>query len=144
MKKLILLFIISFASVLACCNSEVVDAIFIDIRGNVSSSGEPVAGAIVLLVEGTDITSGLSLSSGSITNSSGDYTILKPKQGKYYVIAIDDVNNNFKYDSGTDKLGFYGVDTNQSPIPDLTPNRITVGTEDIEGINIIDFTALPL
>ena len=141
MKNSLLLLLFTSMITFSNCDSAVVDAIFIDVRGNVSSAGEPVAGAIVLLVEGTDITNGLSLSNGAISNSSGDYTILKPKKGKYYVIAIDDVNNNFKYDSGTDRLGFYGVDSDNL---DFSPNRITIGTEDIEGINIIDFTALPL
>ena len=140
MKNVLL--ILSFVSLITFsnCDSGLVDAIFIDIRGNVSSAGEPVAGAIVLLVEGTDITNGLSLSNGAISNSSGDYTILKPKKGKYYVIAIDD-DGDFVYESGTDKIGFYGVDTENF---DFSPNRITVGTEDIEGVNITDFTALPL
>ena len=140
MKNVLL--ILSFVSLITFsnCDSGLVDAIFIDIRGNVSSAGEPVAGAIVLLVEGTDISNGLSLSNGAISNSSGDYTILKPKKGKYYVIAIDD-DGDFVYESGTDKIGFYGVDTENF---DFSPNRITVGTEDIEGVNITDFTALPL
>jgi hypothetical protein len=141
MKKIV--FTISLLGLLTLNNCNVIDAILIDVSGNVSDNGTPVGGAIVLLVEGTDITNGLSLSSGTISNSSGDYTIFKPKKGKYYVVAIDDVNDNFKYDSGTDKIGFYGVDSNASPLPDLAPNRITVGTMDIENINIIDFTSLP-
>jgi hypothetical protein len=142
MKKLQLS--IAILSLIALSHCKVIDAIFIDVNGNVSDNGTPVTGAIVLLVEGTNITEGLSLSGGTISNGSGDYTIIKPKAGKYYVIAIDDVNDNFKYDSGTDRIGFYGVDTKKSPLPDLAPNRITVGSVDLEGINIVDFTAIPL
>lgn len=139
MKKVLFILALGTLVSFSNCDSGVVDAIFIDIKGNVSSGGDPIGGAIVLLVEGTDITNGLSLSSGAISNSSGDYTILKPEKGKYYVVAIDDINDNFQYDQGTDRFGFYGVDPSDL---DFGPNRVTVGSTDLENINIIYFAEL--
>ena len=79
------------------------------ISGNVSSDGEPVSGAYVILLDaGDSVSFGLSLSNGMITNSNGDYTMVEVSAGDHYVAAIDDANGNIIFDPDTDRLGYYG------------------------------------
>jgi len=74
--------------------TESIDVAFIEVSGKVTHNGNAVSSALVLLVEGTDITDGLELSNGSITGQNGNYNIYEVSEGEYYVIAIDDNNNN--------------------------------------------------
>ena len=89
--------------------SDTIKEISTTISGNVSSDGEPVSGAYVILLDaGDSVTSGLSLSNGMITNSNGDYTMVEVSAGDHYVAAIDDANGNIIFDPDTDRLGYYG------------------------------------
>ena len=74
--------------------TESIDVAFIEVSGKVTHNGNAVSSALVLLVEGTDITDGLELSNGSITGQNGNYNIYEVSEGENYVIAIDDNNNN--------------------------------------------------
>lgn len=122
------------------CNLlDAADEAIVDVSGKVSNEGIAVEGAIVLLVESVDIDDGLNLANGSISNSRGNYTIVKVDPGDYYVVAIDDENSNLEFDADTDRLGFHGV--NQST-NDLEPDRITVEDEDRQNINITDLYSL--
>ncbi|MGC9365396.1 MAG: carboxypeptidase-like regulatory domain-containing protein [Fidelibacterota bacterium] len=122
------------------CNLlDAADEAIVDVSGKVSDEGIAVEGAIVLLVESAAISDGLNLANGSITNSRGNYRILKVDPGDYYVVAIEDENSNLEFDADTDRLGFYGV--NQST-NDLEPDRITVEDEDRQNINITDLYSL--
>jgi len=111
----------------------------VDISGKVSDEGQAVEGAIVLLMESANVTDGLNLSNGSISDNRGNYLILKVDPGSYYVLAVKDQNNNLEFDADTDQLGFYGVDLSSS---DLTPNKIKVSDKDLENINITDLYSL--
>ena len=122
--------------------SDVVKAVTTTISGNVSNNGEAVSGAYVILLEaGNEVTQGLSLSNGMITNSNGNYTMVAVSAGDYYVAAIDDANNNFILDLDTDKVGYYG-DT--EPLTGLTiPQTIHVNKgDDLEDIDITDLYQL--
>jgi len=133
------LFIASLSTILMLWHCDQVDAILIDISGNVSADGTPVSGALVLLVEGANLANGVSLANGSLSLGNGNFVIIEPDKGKYYVVAIDDVNDNLQYDQGVDRFGFYGMNPAAS---DFTPQRITVGSTDLEGINIVSLTSL--
>ena len=116
-----------------------IDAAFIEVSGKVTHNGNSVSGALVLLVEGAEISDGLELSNGSITGQSGNYNIYEVSEGEYYVVAIEDNNGNLTFDPGTDRLGFHGVDPSNL---DLEPDKVTVTDEDVEDINIIYLVSL--
>jgi len=78
------------------------------ISGTVTNGGEPVSGAIVLLLESDTLLAGLSLTNGSITNSNGRYEIVRVEPGNYYISAIKDENENLQYDKEIDMFGWYG------------------------------------
>ncbi|MCK9559413.1 MAG: carboxypeptidase-like regulatory domain-containing protein [Candidatus Marinimicrobia bacterium] len=139
MKKVgLIIFAVLFAY--SSCNLlDSVDKKILDISGKVSENGAAVGGAIVLLVESTDISEGLSLANGSLTDNAGNYIILDVDPGDYYVLAIDDQNDNVQFDSGTDQLGFHGVNP---ATEDFTPNKITIDKDDLEDIDIVDLYTL--
>lgn len=119
--------------------AEGIDAAFIEVSGKVTHNGNAVGSALILLVEGTEIADGLELSNGSISGQNGNYNIYEVLEGEYYVVAIEDNNNNLTFDADTDRLGFHGV------VPsafDLLPDIITVNDEDVENINIIYLVSL--
>ncbi|MBU0711168.1 carboxypeptidase-like regulatory domain-containing protein [bacterium] len=118
---------------------DLLDEKIIDISGKITDEGSAVSSAIVLLVESADISDGLNLASGSISNSAGKYTIQDVDPGDYYVLAIDDKNDNLQFDSDIDQLGFYGVNPDDL---DFLPNKISVEDTDLEGINIVDLYSL--
>jgi len=118
-----------------CDLVEKVDEAIIDVSGKVTDEGQAVAGAIVLLIESADVSEGLGLANGSITDSNGRYVILNVDAGDYYVLAVEDRNSNVEFDADTDRLGFYGV--NQGTL-DFIPDKITVSDQDIEDIDIVD------
>ena len=111
-----------------------IDDAFIEVSGKVTHNGSNVSGALILLVEGVEISDGLELSNGSITGDNGNYNIYEVAEGEYYVVAIEDNNGNLTFDADTDRLGFHGVDPNNL---DLVPDKVTVTDEDVENINII-------
>ena len=116
-----------------------IDDAFIEVSGKVTHNGSNVSGALVLLVEGAEISDGLELSNGSITGANGNYNIYEVAEGEYYVVAIEDNNGNFTFDADTDRLGFHGVDPGNL---DLLPDMVTVTDEDVENINIIYLVSL--
>ena len=116
-----------------------IDDAFIEVSGKVTHNGSNVSGALVLLVEGAEISDGLELSNGSITDDNGNYNIYEVAEGEYYVVAIEDDNGNLTFDEGTDRLGFHGVDPSNL---DLLPDKVTVSDEDVENINIIYLVSL--
>ncbi|MEM7297116.1 MAG: carboxypeptidase-like regulatory domain-containing protein [Bacteroidota bacterium] len=137
MKKLLTL--LSLLSLLIFCHcgaEEVIDELFIDISGNVSDDGQPVGGAVIILLDSPNLTDGVSLSNASISNADGSYVVINVQAGDYYVVAIDDMNDNFEYDMGTDRIGFHGVDPGQL---DLAPDQVSVSMVDVEGIDITYF-----
>ena len=105
------------------------------ISGTVSNGGEAVSGAVVLLLESDSLEAGLSLASGSITNSNGKYEIIRVEPGNYYISAIKDEDGNLQYDKGIDMFGWYGE---RDTITGLTiPRQVTVVKGDnLTGINI--------
>ena len=122
------------------CNvKEEIDKLFIGVSGNVSENGEAVVGALVLLITSPSIADGVMLSNGSITDANGNYTIFNVDDGDYYVVAIDDVNDNFQYDSDTDRFGFHGVDLTAL---NIDPDQITVAGEDVDNIDVTYLTGL--
>ncbi|MEP1096955.1 MAG: carboxypeptidase-like regulatory domain-containing protein [Cyclobacteriaceae bacterium] len=133
MKLLCLLSLLLLLSFSHCNVKDTVDELFVDISGNVSDDGEAVEGALIILLDSPNITDGVSLSNGSVTNANGNYTIVNAAEGAYYVVAVDDVNNNFEFDKGTDRFGFHGVDLAQVS---LLPVQISVSAEDVENIDI--------
>lgn len=139
MKKIVFVLIVLFIGLENCNVKEEIDKLFIDVSGNVSDDGEPVSGALVLLLTNPSITDGLTISNGSITNANGDYTIINADEGEYYVVAIEDVNGNLQYDSDTDRFGFHGLDLNTL---NLAPSQISVSGEDVENIDVTYLTSL--
>lgn len=130
LSLLSLLFLLSFSH---CGVKDALDELFIDISGNVSDDGQAVEGALIILLDSPNITDGVSLSNGSVTGANGNYTIVGAQKGDFYVVAVDDVNDNFEFDLGTDRFGFHGVDITQL---DLLPVQITVSETDLESIDI--------
>jgi hypothetical protein len=120
---------------IGCNLLDAADEAIVDVSGKVSDEGTSIEGAIVLLVESANIADGLNLANGSVTDNRGNYTILKVDPGDYYVVAIDDDNNNLEFDADTDRLGFYGVNLNTN---DLEPVKISVDEDDLEDIDITD------
>ncbi|HDP68489.1 MAG TPA: carboxypeptidase regulatory-like domain-containing protein [Candidatus Marinimicrobia bacterium] len=139
MQKMIPILLCFILLWMGCNLLDAADEAIVDVSGKVTDNGSAVEGAIVLLIESAEISDGLNLSNGSITNSRGNYTILKVDPGKYYVVAIDDENNNLEFDTDTDRLGFYGVNRNTN---DLEPDRITVDDDDLKNIDITDLYSL--
>ena len=116
-----------------------IDAAFIEVSGKVTHNGSNVSGALVLLIEGAEISDGLELSNGSITGQNGNYNIYEVSEGEYYIVAIEDNNGNLTFDADTDRLGFHGVDPSNL---DLEPDMVTVTDEDVENINITYLVSL--
>lgn len=112
----------------ACNLEEKVDEAIVTVSGNVSDDGQPLSGALVMLVESPDSSDGISLANGSITGSSGNYTILNVDPGNYYVMAVDDANDNLKFDVMYDRLGFFGIDP---AVNDPEPDAIVVTDDDL-------------
>lgn len=135
MKNLHIFLSMVILIVFSCDLLEELDKEIIDISGKITDEGNAVTGAIVLLVESMDISDGLNLANGSISDNAGNYMILDVDPGDYYVLAIEDKNNNQQFDSNADQLGFYGVDPDNS---DFLPDMISVDDEDLEKINIVD------
>ncbi|MCK4297557.1 MAG: carboxypeptidase regulatory-like domain-containing protein [Candidatus Marinimicrobia bacterium] len=131
-KRLFIFALISSIAMINCKN--VVKELTTTISGKVTSEGEPVSGAFVILLEAGDLaSSGITLSNGMITNSRGNYMMIEVRAGDYYVVAIDDANNNFVFDTDTDKIGYYG-----------DPDTLHVNKgDDIEDINITKLYKLP-
>lgn len=133
MKLLSILSLLLLLSFSHCNVKDAIDEVFIDVSGNVSDDGQAVGGALILLLSSPDITDGVSLSNGIVSGADGNYTIFGVEEGDYYVVAVDDVNDNFEFDEGTDRFGFHGVDLTQL---DLLPVQISVSVEDVENIDI--------
>jgi hypothetical protein len=124
----------------SCDLVEQAEQEIVDISGKVSDEEQAVEGAIVLLMESTNVADGLNLANGSITDNRGNYIILNVDPGSYYILAVKDQNNNLEFDADTDQLGFYGVNPGAS---DLTPDKIKVSEDDLENIDITDLYSLP-
>ncbi|MEE9166947.1 MAG: carboxypeptidase-like regulatory domain-containing protein [Candidatus Neomarinimicrobiota bacterium] len=124
----------------ACNVKEELEELVVTLAGNVSHEGEPVSGVLTLLVEGTDVSDGLDLANASVSDSNGDYLIIGVKPGDYYVLAVDDTDDNFEFDSDSDRLGFYGIDPNTE---DSQPDKITVSDQDVSGADIVYLYTLP-
>jgi hypothetical protein len=124
----------------SCDLVEQAEKEIVDISGKVSDEEQAVEGAIVLLMESTNVADGLNLANGSITDNRGNYIILNVDPGSYYILAVKDQNNNLEFDADTDQLGFYGVNPGAS---DLTPDKIKVSEDDLENIDITDLYSLP-
>ena len=139
MKIMTILLAAMTLSLLSCGLEDELDKAIIDISGEVSHDGNAVAGVLVLLVEGTNIADGFSLSNGSITDNSGRYTILAVEAGEYYLLAVDDSNGNLEFDSATDRLGFHGVNPG---VLDFEPDLITVSESDVENIDVVSLYSL--
>lgn len=134
------LFVMAILFAGSSCNLlESVDKKILDVSGKVSENDVAVRGAIVLLVESATVSDGLNLANGSITDNAGNYIILDVDPGDYYVLAIDDQNDNGQFDAGTDQVGFYGV--NPATL-DVTPEKISVDKDDLEDIDIVDLYSL--
>lgn len=139
MKFTPVILVVLLSIFLGCELLEEAEKAVIDISGRVTDEDQAVSGALVLLLEGTQVTDGLSLANGSITDSNGDYIILNVKAGEYYILAVDDRNGNMEFDAATDRLGFYGVDQNAQ---DIIPQKVVVSDQDIEDIDIVDLYSL--
>ncbi len=133
-----ILLILSFG-LMSCDLEEKIDEAIIDVSGKVTHDGSAVSGAVVLLVEGTDVSDGLSLANGSITDNSGKFTILDVQEGVYYLLAIDDTNGNLEFDEDTDRLGFHGINPEGL---DLDPDPITVSDSDVENVDVTSLYSL--
>jgi uncharacterized protein (DUF2141 family) len=139
-RNLFLLAVLIVITISGC--DDVVKAVTTTISGNVSNDGEAVSGAYVILLEaGDEVTQGISLSNGMITNSNGDYTMIEVSAGDYYVAAIDDANNNIVFDLDTDRVGYYGVADTLSGVTIPQTLHISKG-DDLEDIDITDLYQL--
>ena len=139
MKLLNAIFAITVLSLASCDLAEELDEAIVDVSGRVSHDGNAVSGVIVLLVEDPENVDGITLANGSITDNSGRYIILAVDPGDYYVLGVDDRNDNLKYDPDSDRLGFHGVNPTAM---DLIPDQITVGDQDLEDIDITSLYSL--
>ncbi len=141
MKKRFLVLAALIVITMSGCD-DVVKAVTTTISGNVSNDGEAVSGASVILLEtGDEVTQGISLSNGMITNSNGNYTMVAVSAGDYYVAAIDDANNNIIFDPDTDRVGYYGVADTLLGITIPQTIHISKG-DDLENIDIIELYQL--
>jgi hypothetical protein len=140
MQKIITFLVLLILVSVSCDLVEQAEQEIVDISGKVSDEEQAVEGAIVLLMESTNVADGLNLANGSITDNRGNYIILNVDPGSYYILAVKDQNNNLEFDADTDQLGFYGVNPGAS---DLTPDKIKVSEDDLENIDITDLYSLP-
>ena len=141
MKRRFFLLSVLLVIAMSGCN-DVVKAVTTTISGNVSNNGEAVSGAYVILLEaGDEVTQGISLSNGMITNSNGDYTMIAVSAGDYYVAAIDDANNNIVFDLDTDRVGYYGVADTLLGVTIPQTLHVSKG-DDLEDIDITDLYQL--
>jgi uncharacterized protein (DUF2141 family) len=141
MKKRFLVLAALIVITMSGCD-DVVKAVTTTISGNVSNDGEAVSGASVILLEaGDEVTQGISLSNGMITNSNGNYTMVAVSAGDYYVVAIDDANNNIIFDLDTDRVGYYGVADTLTGVTIPQTLHISKG-DDLEDIDITDLYQL--
>lgn len=132
-----LLTLISLLSILLLCNcgaEDAIDELVITISGNISDDGQSVEGALIILVDNPNLTDGVSLANGSVSLANGNYTIVGVEEGNYYVVAVDDVNDNFQYDMGVDRFGFYGVDPSQL---DILPDLVRVTGQDVADVDVV-------
>jgi uncharacterized protein (DUF2141 family) len=130
----LLMLFLSIAIVLAVSCEKAEEVLGITISGNVSTNGQPVEGAFVLLVDKAEMMDGFPIGNGSITMDNGNYTIVKVEDGVYYVAALKDENGNNSYDLGTDPVGWYG---HSDSITGLTiPDSVIVSGSDLTGIDI--------
>jgi len=139
MKSTKFILMILLLSVFSCDLESEIDKAFIEVSGKVTEIGKTVSGALVLLVSSGSISDGFSLSNGSITNNNGNYKIINVEAGEYYIVAVEDNNGNLQFDAQSDRLGFYGVDSDNN---DFEPDILTVSNEDIENIDIIYLVSL--
>jgi hypothetical protein len=140
MQKILTFLVLLILVSVSCDLVEQAEQEIVDISGKVSDEEQAVEGAIVLLMESTNVADGLNLANGSITDNRGNYIILNVDPGSYYILAVKDQNNNLEFDADTDQLGFYGVNPGAS---DLTPDKIKVSEDDLENIDITDLYSLP-
>jgi len=141
MKRIFYILAVLVVIAISGCD-DVVKAVTTTISGNVSNDGEAVSGAYVLLLEaGDEVTQGISLSNGMITNSNGDYTMIEVSTGDYYVAAIDDANNNIVFDLDTDRVGYYGVADTLLGVTIPQTLHVSKG-DDLEDIDITDLYQL--
>ncbi len=141
MKKRFFILAVLLVITISGCN-DVVKALTTTISGKVSNDGEAVSGAYVILLEaGDEVTQGISLSNGMITNSNGNYTMVAVSAGDYYVAAIEDDNNNIVFDLETDRVGYYGVADTLSGVTIPQTLHISKG-DDLEDIDITDLYQL--
>lgn len=142
MKKRLFIFALILSIMVINCK-DVVKELTTTISGKVTSEGEPVSGAFVILLESGNLaSSGIPLKNGMITNSRGNYMMIEVSAGDYYVVAIEDANSNFLFDTDTDKIGYYG---DPDTLTGLTiPKTLHVNKDDdIEDINITKLYKLP-
>ena len=85
----------------------------------------PVSGAVVLLLGSDSLSSGMSLSGGSVTLGDGNYEMIRVEPGSYYVPAIKDVNGNGTLDS-LDLFGWFGPESTWAYFDSLTQESVTV------------------
>ena len=141
MKRFFFILVVLVVIAISGCD-DVVKAVTTTISGNVSNDGEAVSGVYVILLEaGDEVTQGISLSNGMITNSNGDYTMIEVSAGDYYVAAIDDANNNIVFDLDTDRVGYYGVADTLSGVTIPQTLHISKG-DDLEDIDITNLYQL--
>jgi len=141
MKRIFYILAVLVVIAISGCD-DVVKAVTTTISGNVSNDGEAVSGAYVLLLEaGDEVTQGISLSNGMITNSNGDYTMIEVSTGDYYVAAIDDANNNIVFDLDTDRVGYYGLADTLLGVTIPQTLHVSKG-DDLEDIDITDLYQL--
>lgn len=129
---LVLILCIAFVLAVSCEKAE--EVLGITISGNVSTGGQPVESAFVLLVDKAEMTNGFPIGNGSITMDNGNYTIIKVEDGVYYIAAVKDEDGNSSYDLGSDPIGWYG---HPDSITGLTiPDSVIVSGSDLTGIDI--------
>ena len=128
-------FLLVILPLLLCC-SKAQKTVFPQkgtISGKVTDEGEPVSGAFVLLLEGSEIGERVDLRNAAITNSDGKYKIRMVEPGTHWVAAVKDVEGNYIYDPAKDPIGWYGKDTLGVTIP----QSVTVHKgEDVKNIDI--------
>jgi len=135
MRVVKILVMICLLVLMSCELEEKLDDAFIDISGKVTDDDKPVSQALVLLMESEEISEGMNLTNGTLTNSNGNYTIVNVEPGDYYIVAVDDENGNMEFDPDEDQFGFYGVNPDDL---DIEPDVVTVDDEDVNNINITD------
>jgi uncharacterized protein (DUF2141 family) len=130
----LLMLFLSIAIVLAVSCEKAEEILGITISGNISTNGQPVEGAFVLLVDKAEMTNGFPIGNGSITMDNGNYTIVKVEDGVYYIAAVKDEDGNNSYDLGTDPIGWYG---HPDSLTGLTiPDSVIVSGSDLTEIDI--------